>query len=179
MACIARPNVRVNLDTGHLYMAAKHYGFDPVQAVSDLRDAIAHSHVHDNFGLSIHHHEKQQTHLVPFGCGNAHMPVGWGEIPIGAILETFVDTYEDLMITELRSRCSEHTRESIDNLKAILRDLEAEPRPAVGKNGPCEVRNGDLAPVKRTPRLGGSHCIFEGCRAPIAQGRMPPLPVVK
>ena len=142
VACIARPNVLVNLDTGHLYMAAKHYGFDPVEAAADLRDVIAHSHVHDNFGLSIHHSEKQQTHLVPFGRGDAHMPVGWGEIPIGAILETFVDTYEGLMITELRSRYFEHTRESIDNLKAILRNLEAEPRPVVVKNGPCEARNG-------------------------------------
>lgn len=142
VACIARPNVLVNLDTGHLYMAAKHYRFDPVEAAADLRDVIAHSHVHDNFGLSIHHSEKQQTHLVPFGRGDAHMPVGWGEIPIGAILETFVDTYEGLMITELRSRYFEHTRESIDNLKAILRGREAEPSPAVGEKGHCEARNG-------------------------------------
>jgi predicted lipase len=70
------------------------------------------------------------------------MPVGWGEIPIGAILETFVVSYEGLMITELRSRYFEHTKESIDNLKTILRNLKAESRPTVGENGPCEARNG-------------------------------------
>ena len=142
VARIARPNVRVNLDTGHLYMAAKHHRFDAVDAAAALRNVIAHAHVHDNFGLSIYHNEKQQTHLVPFGRGDAHMPVGWGEIPIGTILETFVVSYEGLMITELRSRYFEHTKESIDNLKTILRNLKAESRPTVGENGPCEARNG-------------------------------------
>jgi len=37
----------------------------------------------------------------------------------------------------------------------------------------------DLAPVKRTPRLRDSHCIFECHRALIAYGRMPALSVVK
>ena len=146
VARIGRPNVRVILDTGHLYMAAKHHHFDTVETAAALRDVIAHAHVHDNFGLSIYHTEKQQTHLVPFGRGDAHMPVGWGEIPIGAILETFVDSYEGLIITELRSRYFEHTRESIDNLKTILRNLKAEPKPAATKVGHCETRNRFVIP---------------------------------
>jgi sugar phosphate isomerase/epimerase len=123
---ISRLNVRINLDTGHLYLAARFYGFDPVEAVVAMAPLIAHAHVHDNFGLSIHHNEKQQTHLVPFGRGDAHMPVGWGEIPIEAILSVFASSYKGLMITELRSRYFEHTGESLANLKNILENLEAE-----------------------------------------------------
>jgi sugar phosphate isomerase/epimerase len=120
---ISRPNVRINLDTGHLYMAARYYGFDPVEAVIDMAPLIAHAHVHDNFGLSIHHHEKQQTHLVPFGRGDAHMPVGWGEIPIGGILGAFIDDYRGMLITELRGRYFEATGESVENLQRILSRL--------------------------------------------------------
>lgn len=120
---ISRPNVRINLDTGHLYMAAKFYGFDPVDAAADLAPLIAHAHVHDNFGLSIHHHEKQQTHLVPFGRGDAHMPVGWGEIPIGDMLGTFLEAYRGLLITELRDRYFESTGESVANLHRIVTGL--------------------------------------------------------
>jgi sugar phosphate isomerase/epimerase len=117
---ISRPNVRINLDTGHLYMAAKFYGFDPVDAVTEMAPLIAHAHVHDNFGLSIHHNEKQQTHLVPFGRGDAHMPVGWGEIPIGSMLEAFLGGYRGLLITELRGRYFESTGESVANLQRIV-----------------------------------------------------------
>jgi sugar phosphate isomerase/epimerase len=120
---ISRPNVRINLDTGHLYMAARFYGFDPVDAVMDMAPLIAHCHVHDNFGLSIHHNEKQQTHLVPFGRGDAHMPVGWGEIPIDDILGAFIDDYRGLLITELRGRYFESTGESVENLRRILSGL--------------------------------------------------------
>jgi sugar phosphate isomerase/epimerase len=120
---ISRPNVRINLDTGHLYMAARFYGFDPVEAVIDMAPLIAHAHVHDNFGLSIHHNEKQQTHLVPFGRGDAHMPVGWGEIPIGGILDAFIDDYRGMLITELRGRYFESTGESVENLQRILSGL--------------------------------------------------------
>ncbi|HQL91592.1 MAG TPA: sugar phosphate isomerase/epimerase [Syntrophales bacterium] len=120
---ISKPNVRVNLDTGHLYMAAKFYGFDPVDAVSDMAPLIAHAHVHDNFGLSIHHNEKQQTHLVPFGRGDAHMPVGWGEIPIGDLLGAFLEGYRGLLITELRSRYFDSTGESVASLQRIVAEL--------------------------------------------------------
>lgn len=142
VARIGRPNVRVILDIGHLFMAAKHYEFDAVDAAAAMREFISHVHVHDNFGLSIYHHEKQQTHLVPFGRGDAHMPVGWGEIPIGPILGAFVDSYAGLMITELRSRYFEHTAESIGNLRAILGALAAEPAPAAEKIGHREATSG-------------------------------------
>jgi sugar phosphate isomerase/epimerase len=139
---ISRPNVRINLDTGHLYMAAKFYGFDPVEAVIDMASLIAHAHVHDNFGLSIHHNEKQQTHLVPFGRGDAHMPVGWGEIPIGGILGSFIDNYRGILITELRARYFEHTGESVANLKKILENLKSESTLANAEMGVWEARNG-------------------------------------
>ncbi len=120
---VARPNVLITLDVGHLFLAAGHYGFDPVEEAAAIREFIGHVHVHDNFGLPVYYTEKQQTHLVPFGRGDLHMPVGWGGIPFEAILKTFSGSYDGLLISELRSRYFEYTGESVENLKAVLRNL--------------------------------------------------------
>jgi sugar phosphate isomerase/epimerase len=117
---INKDNVRINLDFGHLYMASKFYGIDPVTTASEIKDLIAHTHIHDNFGNAVYYHEKQQTHQIPFGKGDSHMPVGWGEIPIKEILSTFVDSYGGMFMMELRSRYFEHIKESSENLDKIL-----------------------------------------------------------
>jgi sugar phosphate isomerase/epimerase len=121
---ISRQNVRINLDLGHLYMASRFYGFDSVREASGIKDLIGHTHIHDNFGLANYHHEKLQTHLLPFGKGDAHMPVGWGEIPIAGILSTFLDLYKGMLMMELRSRYIENILESKKNLEKILTDYE-------------------------------------------------------
>jgi sugar phosphate isomerase/epimerase len=117
---INKSNVKINLDFGHLYMSSKFYGFNPVKAVREIKDLIAHTHVHDNYGDAVYSHEKQQTHQIPFGRGDSHMPVGWGEIPFGEILSTFIDSYQGLWMMELRNRYFEHITDSKNNLLKIL-----------------------------------------------------------
>jgi len=123
---INRPNVRINLDIGHLYLAAKFYKYDPVEAVISIRDLIAHTHMHDNFGNAVYYHEKQQTHQIPFGKGDSHMPVGWGEIPFKPILSTFATSYDGMFMMELRSRYFHHIKESSENLQRILSEIATE-----------------------------------------------------
>jgi len=120
---IQQPNVRINLDFGHLYLAAHHYGFNVVSATVILAPLVAHCHVHDNFGRPVYHHEKQQTHQLPFGRGDSHLPVGWGEIPIAEILAQLLPAYQNLLIMELRSRYFHQTAESFRNLQTILAQL--------------------------------------------------------
>jgi sugar phosphate isomerase/epimerase len=117
---INRPNVRIALDLGHLYMSARFFSFNPVVAVREARESIGHVHIHDNFGDAVYYGEKQQTHQLPFGRGDSHMPVGWGLIPFHDILEQMLDCYEGLFIMELRSRYFSATEASLKNLKEIL-----------------------------------------------------------
>jgi sugar phosphate isomerase/epimerase len=117
---INKDNVKINLDFGHLFMASRFYTFDPVAAVTQIRDLVVHTHVHDNFGGTVHHWEKQQTHQLPFGKGDSHMPVGFGQIPIQAILEILLPGYDGLLIMELRSRYFSDTKTSLDNLSALV-----------------------------------------------------------
>ena len=122
---IARSNVRINLDFGHLQMSSRFYDLDPVAEVRAIAPLIAHCHVHDNFGSPVFHTEKLQTHQIPFGKGDSHMPVGWGAIPFRELFAEFIDGYHGLLICELRSRYFDQTAESAGNLSAILRELGA------------------------------------------------------
>jgi sugar phosphate isomerase/epimerase len=123
VARINKSNVRINLDFGHLFMASKFYEFNPAKAVSEIKDLIAHTHIHDNFGNAGYSHEKQQTHQIPFGKGDSHMPVAWGEIPFREILAIFIGSYQGLFMMELRNRYFEHIDESRNNLAEILFSL--------------------------------------------------------
>jgi sugar phosphate isomerase/epimerase len=121
---IGRDNVKITLDIGHMYMASKLYGFDCVEATKGIAPLIGHTHAHDNFGGLKYHFQKQEQYLIPFGMGDLHLPVGWGEIPVGEILGTYASGYRGIYIMELRSRYHEDTGESRDNLAAILAGLE-------------------------------------------------------
>jgi sugar phosphate isomerase/epimerase len=122
---INRNNIGINLDFGHLQMAAKFYDLDPVTEVRAIAPSIAHCHVHDNFGNPVYHTEKNQTHQIPFGKGDSHMPVGWGSIPFRDLFAEFIGTYDGMLICELRGRYFEQTRESANSLVSILHELGA------------------------------------------------------
>lgn len=121
---VNKPNVRINLDIGHLYMASQFYQFDPVVAIRLVSPYIAHTHIHDNFGKAIYHFEKLQTHQIPFGRGDSHMPIGWGEVPLADILSSYIFNYRGILMMELRSRYFFHTKESMENLNLLLANLK-------------------------------------------------------
>jgi sugar phosphate isomerase/epimerase len=117
---IDRGNVRMTLDFGHLHLSSRFYQLDLQGEVRSVAPFIAHCHVHDNFGHSVYFNEKIQTHQLPFGRGDSHMPVGWGTIPFQEIFAEFIAGYDGLLICELRSRYFEQTGEAKDNLAGIL-----------------------------------------------------------
>ena len=120
---IGRTNVRINLDFGHLQMSSRFYDLDPVTEVRAIAPLISHCHLHDNFGNPVYYSEKLQTHQIPFGKGDSHMPVGWGTIPFRDILAEFIRSYDGMLICELRSRYFEQTLESAGSLVSILNSL--------------------------------------------------------
>jgi sugar phosphate isomerase/epimerase len=128
------PNVRLTLDVGHLNMASQFYCFDLIRAIAEVKDLIAHIHIHDNFGGTIYHSEKIQTHQIPFGRGDAHMPVGWGNVPFSTLLREILPSYSGMMIMELRSRYFGDLKESKINLQQIIDSLT--PSPGIPEGSP-------------------------------------------
>ncbi len=122
---IDRSNVRITLDFGHLHMSAHYYNLDMAAEVREVSPLIAHCHVHDNFGRSVYYTEKNQMHQLPFGRGDSHMPVGWGDIPFSDLFTEFIRGYEGLLICELRSRYFDKTGEAMENLSDILNKFDA------------------------------------------------------
>lgn len=120
---VNRPNVRVTLDTGHLFMSSRFYGFDPAEAAGSVKNLIVHTHVHDNFGGAIYYNQKTQTHQIPMGKGDAHMPVGWGSVPFSSILSAYLPSYSGVLIMELRSRYFSNLNESKNTLAQLLHSL--------------------------------------------------------
>lgn len=117
---VNKKNVKINLDFGHLFMTGSFHGYDLIEAVESIRHLVIHTHIHDNFGGSVHHWEKQQTHQLPFGKGDSHMPVGWGIIPIKSILDILLPDYKGLLMMELRNRYFDAIPESKQNLTELL-----------------------------------------------------------
>jgi len=117
---INRENVKINLDFGHLYMTSVFYQYDLMDAVIDIRDLVVHTHVHDNFGRAVHHYEKIQTHQLPFGRGDSHMPPGFGDLPIKKIIKTLLPDYKGMFMLELRSRYFNDIKESCNKIKSIV-----------------------------------------------------------
>lgn len=120
---INRDNIRMTLDFGHLHLSARFYDLDMIAEVKNIAPFIAHCHVHDNFGHSVYATEKIQTHQIPFGKGDSHMPVGTGNIPFKDLLTEFIHDYDGLLICELRSRYFEQTGEAAKTLTSILQSL--------------------------------------------------------
>lgn len=124
---VGRPNVGITLDIGHAHMSAGHHGWNFLEEVADVAERVRHVHIHDNFGGSVAPTEKQQTHQIPFGRGDNHMPVGWGGIPMKAVLSLLMPAYTGIFMMELRSRYFDYIEESKWNLECLLEGL-AEPR---------------------------------------------------
>ena len=118
-----RANVQITLDIGHLFMSSQFYAFDPAEAAGSIKDLIVHTYVHDNFGGAIYYNQKTQTHQIPLGKADVHMPLRWGSVPFSSILSTFLHSYSGLMIMELHSRYLGNLQESKANLVQMLNFL--------------------------------------------------------
>lgn len=97
-------SVGITLDLGHLLIASRIYGFDPIEEVKGIANRVVHIHAHDNFGKASYSVEKDQYALVPRGRGNMHMPIGEGEVPFADIMNTLSMYYDGYVINELRGR---------------------------------------------------------------------------
>lgn len=120
VAAVGCANVGITLDTGHLNLSAAHYGFDSIEAVDKMKGRIFHAHIHDNFGKTCRFSEKKQTHLVPLGRGDCHMPPGTGNARIKEIIRILGAGYEGYFVLEFRSRYREFLDASVDYLNACL-----------------------------------------------------------
>ncbi len=133
---VDRPNVGLTFDVGHAFLAARHFGFDYMEAVRAAHSRLIHLHVTDNFGrydpLRLENFTLYRTQrprdTLPVGRGDIHLPVGWGAIPYE---ETFgaLRGYRGTVITEYRyDLFRSHASQLADDLRSRVRRLAPEER---------------------------------------------------
>ncbi len=128
---VDRPNVGLTFDVGHAFLAARHFGFDYLEAVRAARPLLIHLHVTDNFGrydpLRLENFTLYRTQrsrdIFPVGRGDLHLPVGWGAIPYD---QTFAALrgYQGSVITEYRYNLFRpHAQRLAQQLRSMVRRL--------------------------------------------------------
>ena len=104
---VDHPHLRLNLDTGHAFLAANYYHFDFLEAVSLMAPYLGHLHLNDNTGTF---EELRLTNRPvydgmtmswrrEFGKGDIHLPPFFGKVPFDEVLSRCRD-YEGRYICE-------------------------------------------------------------------------------
>ncbi|MBI9096500.1 MAG: sugar phosphate isomerase/epimerase [Sphaerochaeta sp.] len=108
---IDHPNLRLNLDTGHAFLAAHYYQFDFLKAVEMMAPYLGHVHLNDNTGTfeSLRITNRTVYDGLPmgyrreFGRGDIHLPPFYGKLPFGEVLSRIPPDYSGIFICEYMS----------------------------------------------------------------------------
>lgn len=84
------PNCGMTLDLGHLWLSAKHFGYDYLPAVRECAPYVRHVHANDNYGvfepMRLTNHPLYDTldkgYRFTFSRGDIHIPPLWGNAPL-------------------------------------------------------------------------------------------------
>ena len=101
---INHPAVGLCLDFGHLYLAARWYGFDFMRGVARLAPLTTHLHVADTMGIKDYENREDPA----LGRGDLHLPPGWGVIPFEEVFSQIDFPKHPVFNVELRERFFDH-----------------------------------------------------------------------
>lgn len=127
---VNHPNLGMNLDLGHLFLSAQHYGYDFLETVKDCAPLMRHIHINDNTGdfepLRVTNYDVYRTldrgYRFAFGRGDIHIPPFWGKVPIKEALSIIKAAgYTGVWLCEYYSR----------NFIPFNRDVQEQVRRAV------------------------------------------------
>ncbi|MDK2840360.1 MAG: hypothetical protein PWQ83_1952 [Thermosipho sp. (in: thermotogales)] len=115
---IDKENVGIIYDFGHGYIASKKFDFDFLGAVKCVKPYLIHVHAHDNFGQT--DRGEKNIDRLPFGYGDLHMPIGWGEIPYNEIIK-IIDNYSGVFMMELQPRFFPYYKEALEIARYLVK----------------------------------------------------------
>jgi sugar phosphate isomerase/epimerase len=104
---VDRPNLRMNFDTGHAFLAARYFHFDFLEALRIALPLLGHVHLNDNTGvfeeLRITDRPRYDSlsmgYRRTFGRGDIHVPPFWGAIPFAEVFGLLKD-YRGMFVCE-------------------------------------------------------------------------------
>ena len=125
------PNCGMTVDLGHLYLSARHFGYDFMTAMRDCAPLARHIHINDNFGvfepLRLENHLLYDTmdpeFRIAYSRGDIHLPPFWGSVPMGecfAVLKqagyggVWMCEYRSALFRPLNRQIQERVRREIE-----------------------------------------------------------------
>lgn len=113
IAAVDSPNVGICFDFGHAFISANEEKFSIVGALCAALPRIVHVHMHDNFGKTWGSYTRT-IDALPVGCGDLHLPPGWGAIPYSTLLPILLPAYRGVLMMEIQPRFSDLYGEAIE-----------------------------------------------------------------
>jgi len=111
LEALRHPWVRMTYDFAHDFLASDLFGYDYLQSTRACVPYAAHLHLTDNFGRFnmarlgdwALYQATPTADITVTGVGDAHLPLGWGTLPAGAVYSQFAaQNYRGLLISEHR-----------------------------------------------------------------------------
>ncbi|MFA7117820.1 MAG: sugar phosphate isomerase/epimerase family protein [Sphaerochaetaceae bacterium] len=107
VSTIRHPNLKMTLDTGHGFLASRHFGFDYLEMVEKAVPWVGHVHVNDNMGIfdplriddRVAYDVEQMGYRRTFGRGDIHVPPFFGKVPLDGVFH-FLRDYREKFICE-------------------------------------------------------------------------------
>ncbi|MBI9101066.1 MAG: sugar phosphate isomerase/epimerase [Spirochaetales bacterium] len=107
---IDHPNLKMNFDTGHAFIASKYFDFNFLESLEKALPYLGHLHLSDNTGVFEESRLTDRTthdtlplgYRFEFGRGDIHLPPFWGKIPFSEVFKQLKD-YNNLLICEYNS----------------------------------------------------------------------------
>ncbi|KQT57371.1 hypothetical protein ASG54_12405 [Aureimonas sp. Leaf460] len=128
LAAIGHPAVKATIDVSHSYLKLDAEGRRDslVEEIGTLAPFAPHFHLHDSFGRPDDLWMYTEGERLAYGHGDLHLPIGWGDIPWDAIVETCVFPEGAVFNIELNPRYLHASAECV----AAARDLARRARTA-------------------------------------------------
>ncbi|HCM25543.1 MAG TPA: hypothetical protein DIC34_03165 [Treponema sp.] len=109
---IASPNLKLNFDTGHAFLASKYFNFDFMAAFRKSLPYLGHIHLSDNTGVfeELRITDRPVYDSMPmgyrfeYGRGDIHLPPYFGKIPYDEIF-ALMGEYRGYYLCEYNSAC--------------------------------------------------------------------------
>jgi sugar phosphate isomerase/epimerase len=104
---VDRPNLRMNFDTGHAFLASRYFHVDFLESLRMALPVLGHVHLNDNTGvfeeLRISDRPRYDTlsmgYRRTFGRGDIHLPPYWGAIPFAEVF-ALLKGYRGMFVCE-------------------------------------------------------------------------------
>lgn len=111
----------LTFDVGHAFLNNSGNGEQLLEELATAMPYIAHIHLHDNMGIPCTDSGFTDSHKITCGMGDIHLPLGWGKIPLDAVLTQLKEgDYPGIINLEIEKRFEKYYKTCVECCRSVL-----------------------------------------------------------